>query len=78
MHRSDDPNNFRNERYLQECKRNFLEMFRSYHRYTSYRNKLRNELTMTDEQRERLEDLDRRMAKNMRRTVDIMKRNGRL
>lgn len=67
MHFSDDPNNFRNERYLAECDAEFKNMFRAYHKYIAYRNKLRNELTMSDEQRAELHEIDVRFTKNVRR-----------
>lgn len=67
MHYSDDSSNFRNERYLAECDREFKNMFRAYHKYVSYRNKLLNELTMSEEQRKKLLLLDVRFKKNVER-----------
>lgn len=76
MHYSDDENNFRNKRYLGECERNFKRMFSSYHVYISYRNKLLNELTMKQEEREELKVFDRKMAKNLLSAYSTLKEKG--
>ena len=48
MYYSNDENNFRNKVYLEELNKNFMLMFNAYHRFISYRNKLLNELTMSE------------------------------
>lgn len=75
MHKSNNPNNFRNEKYLNECEDNCKSMIRSYHKFVSYKNKLENELTMTDDQRNRLEKVKNIMKKNIRRIHDIIEKD---
>ena len=64
---SHDPNNFRNARYLNEIHEQYLAMFRVYHKYIAYRNKLRNELTMSNEQKEVLSKIDVKFIKNIKK-----------
>lgn len=65
MHHSDNPNNFRNQKYLDECTENRWDIGRSVCRYASYRDKLVNELTMSEEQKKELAKLDNGVAKNI-------------
>ena len=65
MHISNDTTNFRNDKYLQELELNFKQMFRAYYRYIAYRNKLLNELTLSNEQKIVLSEIDRKFVKNV-------------
>ena len=65
MHLSDDTNDFRNEQYLKELELNFKQMFRAYHRYIAYRNKLLNELTLSNEQKIVLDRIDKKFIRNV-------------
>ena len=40
-------------------------MFRAYYRYIAYRNKLLNELTLSNEQKIVLSEIDRKFVKNV-------------
>lgn len=46
MYHSNDPNNFRNKKYLDKCKENGRNVTNSFHKFISYKRKLENELTM--------------------------------
>lgn len=65
MHISNDTNNFRNQKYIQNMETEFKNMFNAYFKYISYRNKLLKELTVTDEQRKHIRDIDRKFVKNV-------------
>ena len=67
MHKSSNPNNFRNKKYIQEMDKQFKTMFRSYHKYIAYRNKLLNELTLNEEDKNILDSIDLKFKKNMER-----------
>jgi len=66
---SDDSNNFRNTQYLNEMNTQYLAMFRAYHKYIAYRNKLRNELTMSNEQKKAMSIIDAKLKKNLKRAA---------
>jgi len=66
MHFSSDENNFRNKRYLNEMEKEFKLMFRAYHKYISYRNKLKNELTMSKENIDEMNKIDKKFCKNIK------------
>ena len=66
MHYSDDENNFRNKEYLNQMQTEFLVMFRAYHKYIAYRNKLLNELTMSDDNKVELNAIDKKFCKNIK------------
>ena len=66
MHFSDNPNNFRNKQYLSNMEDEFRRMFNAYHKYIAYRNKLRNELTMNEEQKEIMNKIDKKFVKNIK------------
>lgn len=76
MHFSDDENNFRNRRYLDACEHHFKKMFASYYVYMSYHGKLTDELTMKQEEREELKELDRKVVKNLMSAYELMKKKG--
>lgn len=76
MHHSDDINNFRNKKYIEECAKNEKEFARSFHKYIAYRNKLLNELTLSEEQKKELADIDRKFGNNMLRNYRIAKKDG--
>lgn len=65
MHFSDDPNNFRNKRYIDFMEEEFKNMFNAYHKYISYRNKLLKELTTNEEQREQIKKIDEKFINNL-------------
>ena len=71
---SDAPNNFRNIKYIECMEEEFKKMFRAYHKYISYRNKLLYELTLNSEQRERMEEIDERFVKNLKRASKRIER----
>lgn len=80
MHISNDVNNFRNEKYLNELELNFKKMFRAYHRYIAYRNKLLKELTLSENQKQTLAKIDEKFIRNVnvvtkRVTKDDFKRD---
>lgn len=62
MHFSDNPNNFRNKKYMDCMEEEFKKMCRAYYRYISYRNKLLKELTTNEEQREKIKKVDQKMV----------------
>lgn len=70
MRRSNDVENFRNEEYLQNMSIEFKRMFNAYHKYISYRNKLNNELTMSDEQKDIMSNIDKKFIRNIKRAND--------
>lgn len=65
MHKSSDTKNFRNQKYLENMEQEFKRMFRAYHKYLAYRNKLRNELALSDNDVEQLNFLDQKFIKNI-------------
>ena len=65
MHISNDTNDFRNKKYLDEMQKNFILMFNAYHRYIAYRNKLLKELTMSDSDKDILASIDKKFTKNI-------------
>ncbi len=67
MHISKDTHNFRNQKYIQHMETEFKNMFNAYFKYISYRNKLLKELTVTDEQREHIREIDKKFVKNVKR-----------
>lgn len=67
MHKSNDENNFRNKVYLNNMNQEFLNMFRAYHKYISYRNKLLKELTMSKEDKEIMLEIDKKFCKNIKK-----------
>ena len=67
MHFSDNPDNFRNRQYIDNMKMEFKHTFRAYFKYISYRNKLLNELTIDEEQKEEIKSIDERFIKNINR-----------
>ena len=74
MHISNNENNFRNKKYLTEADKEFKRMFRAYHKYISYRNKLKNELTMSKEDEQELRTLDEKFVKNISLAYKRIKR----
>lgn len=74
MHISNNENNFRNKKYLAEADKEFKRMFRAYHKYISYRNKLKNELTMSKEDEKELQTLDEKFVKNISLAYKRIKR----
>lgn len=67
MHHSLDENDFRNAEYLKEMEMNFKHMMRAYHKYIAYRNKLLNELTLSDSDRKILYKNDVKFKSNIER-----------
>lgn len=67
MHFSKDTNNFRNEQYIENMEQEFLHMFRAYHKYISYRNKLLKELTISEEQQKKIIEIDQRFIYEIKR-----------
>ena len=45
----------------------FKRTFRAYHKYIAYRNKLLHELTMSEDDKERMLQLDRKFKKNIKK-----------
>lgn len=76
MHHSTDPNNFRNSKYLDECKAKSKAMITYFHQYISYRTKLKEELTMSDEQKNELDKIDYKLGKNILRVFRLAKIDG--
>ena len=72
MHISKDVNDFRNDKYLTELRREYLNMFRAYHRFIAYRNKLLNELTLSTEDKDRLIKIDKDFC------LDVIKAERRI
>ena len=66
MYISNDKNNFRNEAYLKEMDKEFKRMFRAFHKYIAYRNKLMNELTMSEDDVQTMLRLDKKFVSNSR------------
>ena len=67
MHISNDTNDFRNKKYLEDLRREYLNMFRAYHRYISYHNKLCKELTLSNEDIILMNDIDKDFCEDIRR-----------
>lgn len=65
MHKSDNSSNFRNEQYINNMDIEFKRMFRAYHKYIAYRNKLLNELTLNEEQIKKIHKIDVKFCKNI-------------
>ena len=74
MHKSNDPNNFRNKKYINEMDKQFKTMFRSYHKYISYRNKLLNELTLNEEDINEMKNIDSKFKKNIEKAANRIKK----
>lgn len=70
MHISNDPNDFRNKKYLAEMENEFKNMMRAFHKYISYRNKLLNELTMSDEDKIEFEKIDAKFVRNLNKSYE--------
>lgn len=70
MHFSNDPNNFRNKKYLAEMEDEFRNMNSAFHRYISYRNKLLHELTMSDEDKTEFDKIDEKFIRNLSRAYN--------
>lgn len=70
MHISNDTNDFRNKKYLDEMQKNFILMFNAYHRYIAYRNKLLKELTMSDSDKDILASIDKKFTKNINKAKE--------
>lgn len=70
MHISNDPNDFRNKKYLAEMENEFKNMMRAFHKYISYRNKLLNELTMSDEDKIKFEKIDAKFVRNLNKSYE--------
>ncbi len=51
-------------------------MFRAYHKYVSYRKKLLEELTISLEQRGKIQEIDQRFIRNLKRVNQRVKKNG--
>ena len=65
MNYSDNENNFRNKKYLENMDKEFKRTFRAYHKFIAYKNKLENELTLSDEDKIVLDNLKKRYKKNI-------------
>lgn len=74
MHFSNDSNNFRNRKYIDCMEMEFKNMFRAYHTYISYRNKLLKELTINEEQKEEIKAIDERFVENLNRSYKRVNR----
>lgn len=74
MHKSSVPNNFRVQAYLNNMESEFLNMFNSYHKYISYRNKLLHELAISEKDKTKITELDEKFKRNIVRVFKRIKK----
>ncbi len=65
MHYSNNENNFRNKQYLELMDKEFKRMFRAYHKFIAYKNKLENELTLSVEDKKELDHIKSKFKRNV-------------
>lgn len=75
MHISNDPNDFRNKKYLAEMENEFKNMFRAFHKFMSYRHKLLHELTMSDEDITEFARINDKFVRNLNKSYERIQKD---